>query len=99
MSVQVSETLPTISTIYGVNHSHRSACVGDILSGVNEKKWENRTCGCVKTLKRRLLYGLGQVNAKNATPTDEVIKEKAKVLGHRMSVTDFCTQNWDLFFC
>jgi hypothetical protein len=32
-----------------------------------------------------LVIWMGQMNAKNGTTTDEVIKEQAKVLGQQMS--------------
>jgi hypothetical protein len=38
----------------------------------------------------------GQVNVKNGTATDEVIKEQSQVIGQQMSVTNFIHKN--LFF-
>jgi hypothetical protein len=64
-------------------------CVGDILT---EKKKNGR----MKHVKIRLngtqledLIWTGQVNVKNGTAADEVVKEQAKVIGQQMGVTDF----------
>jgi hypothetical protein len=36
-----------------------------------------------------LIIWLQQVNAKNGTATDEIIKEQAKILGQQMGVTSY----------
>ncbi|XP_021916826.1 tigger transposable element-derived protein 6-like [Zootermopsis nevadensis] len=81
------------SRLWGKPLSRR--CVGDILS--EREKWENERCENMKRLKGAkhedledaLIIWIGQVNARNGTTTDGVIKEQAKVIGQQMGVTNF----------
>jgi hypothetical protein len=81
------------SQLWGKPISRR--CVGDILS--EKEKWENERCESVKRLKGAkhedledaLIIWIGQVNARNGTATDGVIKQQAKVIGQRMGVKNF----------
>jgi hypothetical protein len=51
----------------------------------------------VEDLEDVLIIWIGQVNVKNGTAADEVIKEQAKVTGQQMSVTNSVHQNWYVF--
>jgi hypothetical protein len=44
-----------------------------------------------------LVTWIWQVNSKNGTAADEVIKEQVKALGQQMSVTDFVHRSWHVF--
>jgi hypothetical protein len=64
---------------------------------VKKKKRENKSCESVKWLKRAkhqdaedaLIIWIGQVNAKNGTATDDIIKEQAKIIGQQTGVTNY----------
>jgi hypothetical protein len=45
--------------------------------------------GKLQDLDDTLVTWIGQVNVKNGTAIDEVIKEQEKILGQQMTVTDF----------
>jgi hypothetical protein len=61
-----------------------------------KKKKENETCENVTRLKGTkfkdhedaLVIRIGQVNVKNGTASHEVVKEKVKVIGQQMGVTN-----------
>jgi hypothetical protein len=40
---------------------------------------------------------VGQVNVKNGTATDTVVKEQVKVIEEQMSGTNFVYKNWYVF--
>jgi hypothetical protein len=40
---------------------------------------------------------MGQMNVKNRTATEHVVKEQAKVIGQQISVTNFVYRNWYVF--
>jgi hypothetical protein len=44
-----------------------------------------------------LIIWIGQVNTKNGTGPDKVIKEQAKLRGQQMSVTNFVHKCWYVF--
>jgi hypothetical protein len=73
-------------------------CVGDTLR--EKKKWENKTCKNMRRLKGAKLEEhawMEQVNVKNVTEMDEVVKELVKVIGQQMVVTNFVYKNWYVF--
>jgi hypothetical protein len=89
-----------LSPIYGLNPSSIWHCVGNILSQkINERikhvKWSNGAK--LEDIVDALVIWIGQVNVKNVTATDEVIKEEAKVIGQQMCVTQFVHKNWYVF--
>jgi hypothetical protein len=42
---------------------------------------------------------MGQVNTKNGTATEEVVKEQAKVIGQQMGVAYFVYKTWYVLCC
>jgi urease gamma subunit len=58
-------------------------------------KWLNGAK--LEDLEDVLIISIRQVNAKNGTETDEVMKEQAKVLGQQMNVTNFVHKKWYVF--
>jgi hypothetical protein len=99
MLVQVSKIFPTVSPVCGVNPPIIWCCVGDIFFfGGGGKQKMNKSVKWLKGEKREdfedtLIIWILQMNARNGTATDELIKGEAKVLGRQMSVTNFVHRN------
>jgi hypothetical protein len=53
----------------------------------------------LKNPKPEDLFWMGQVNTKNGTASDEIVKEHAKVIKQQNGVSNFVYKSWYYIFC